>query len=46
MATLTPAPSPSHKPFIRNALLKLPRTITHGRHDGGRRIKPDEYFRP
>lgn len=40
------APGPSREPFISDALLKLPCAIAHGRRDGGRRIKPDEYFRP
>lgn len=39
-------PRPSRKPFTSDALLNLPRAIAHGQRDGGRRIKPDEYFRP
>lgn len=39
-------PRPSRKPFTSDALLNLPRAIAHGQRDGGRRIKPDEYFTP
>lgn len=40
------APAPPASLFTSDALLKRPRAIARGRRDGGRRIKPDEYFRP